>query len=108
ALSKGHLVEAKMVKDFYEGKARLFGKKGWYDSRGKAVKDWRSKLRKVWFKDENRLEKCDDAPKGFEYFFVKENDKHIKPDKWKDGLPVSNGGFLETKILQREYKKRVA
>lgn len=108
ALSKGYLIEAKVVIDFYEGKAKLFGKKGWYDSKGKAVKDWRAKLRKIWFKDENKLEKCDDAPKGFEYFFVKENDKNITPDKWKDGLPVSNSGFLETKILQREFKKKVA
>lgn len=107
ALSKGYLVDAQAIIEFYEGKAKLFNKKGWYDSRGKAVKDWRGKLRKIWFKDENKLEKCEGAPKGFEYFFVKENGRNITPDKWKDGLPVSNGGFLETKILQREYKKKI-
>lgn len=108
ALSKGYLIDAKTVVEFYEGKARLFNKKGWYDSRGKAVKDWRGKLRKVWFKDERKLKKCEDAPKGFEYFFVKENEEFITPDHWKNDLPVSKEGFLQTKLLQREYNKRIS
>ena len=109
AVSKGHLVDAKVIIDFYEGKARLFNKKGWYDSRGKAVKDWRGKLRSVWFRDENKLKECKGAPKGYEYFFVNDTESgNITPDYWKDGLPYTNGDFLQTKLLQREYKKRIA
>lgn len=107
AISKGYLVEGKTVVDFYEGKAKFYNKKGWYDSRGKAVKDWRGKLRQVWFKDEIKLKECTDAPKGFEFFFVKEGESYLYPDHWKDGLPVSKSGFLENKILQREYNKKL-
>ena len=36
--------------------AAKFGKKGvWVDGRGKQVNDWKGKLRKVWFKDERKI-----------------------------------------------------
>jgi hypothetical protein len=104
SLSKGYLVNAQEFIEFYENGAKRFGKKGWYDSRGKSVKDWRAKLRKVWFKDENKLKECKDAPKGYEFFAIKYEGGLISPDFWSKGLPMSKKGLAPSKMLQREYK----
>lgn len=106
AASKGYLIDANMFSKYYEDQGKRFGKEGqWVDGRGKQVKDWRAKLRLVWFKDENKLKEVKGAPKGFEYFYIQFEDKNAYPDYWKDGKPFSKN-FVVTKELQKEYERR--
>lgn len=105
-LSQGYLVNAQDFIDFYETSSAKHGNsKLWFDSRGKPVRDWQAKLRKVWFKEDRKLKSCPDAPKGFEYFHIIDNGEPKFPDGWKNGKPYSKD-FVLTKTLQKEYEKR--
>lgn len=106
ALSKGYKIDAEGVIKYYRGQAEKRGKSGvWLDSMGKQVKDWRAKLRIVWFKDENKLKVLPNAPKGFESFYVEIDGKTIFPDAWKNGQPFSKNIGVNKK-LKEEYEKR--
>jgi hypothetical protein len=106
ALSQGYKIDAAAVIAFYRGKAVAYGKEGlWLDSRGKQVKDWKAKLRVVWFKDENKLKTVDGAPKGFESFYINFEGNQVFPESWKDGKPHSKNIAIK-KALQAEYEKR--
>ena len=106
AASKGYIVDAKQFSQFYLDQGKKFGKEGqWVDSKGKQVKDWRAKLRLVWFRDENKLKEVKGAPKGFEFFHITFDGKSAYPDYWKDGKPFSKN-FVVTKELQKEYERR--
>ena len=106
ALSQGYKVDADAFITFYRSKAKAYGKEGlWIDGRGKQVKDWRAKLRVVWFKDENKLKTVDGAPKGFESFYINFEGQQVFPESWKDGKPHSKN-MVVNKALQKEYEKR--
>lgn len=106
ALSQGYQVDAEAFIGFYRGKAEAYGKKGlWVDGRGKQVKDWKAKLRVVWFKDENKLKVVDGAPKGFESFYIDFEGKQVFPESWKDGTPRSKNIAVD-RALKREYEER--
>lgn len=105
-LSKGYIVDGQKFVDFYEDSTRRYGvKNGWVDSRNKQVRDWKSKLRGVWFKDENKIKSLPDAPKGFENFYAIHEGVPIFPDKWKNGKPFSKSLVIK-KQLQEEYERR--
>lgn len=106
ALAQGYQIDADAVIQFYRGKAAAFGKQGlWLDSRGKQVKDWKAKLRVVWFKDENKLKVIDGAPKGFESFYINFEGKQVFPESWKDGKPHSRNIAVKNALI-KEYEKR--
>ena len=106
SISKGYKVNAETFINYYDETSLKFGRNDiWFDGRGKQVKDWKGKLRKVWFKDEFKLEPVKGAPKGFEFFFIEENGDMKFPDGWRDGKPFSKN-FVLNKELQREYEKR--
>lgn len=105
SLENGYLIDAKEFVDYYEGQAQRYGKNHWVDGRGTQVKDWKAKLRKVWFKDERKLKTFKDAPKGYEAFYVREGDKLFCPDGWKNGKPYSKD-FITDMKLKKEYEKR--
>lgn len=106
ALSLGHKIDGNEVIKFYRGQAAVRGKSGtWLDTRGKQVKDWKGKLRLVWFKDENKLKEVKDAPKGFEYFHIFVEGKIVFPDAWKNGQPFSKNIGIN-KLLKEEYEER--
>lgn len=105
SLSKGYVINAKDFISFYTEKALLFNKKDiWVDSKGKEVRDWRAKLRKVWFKDDNKLKFFKEAPKGYEYFYVESiTGDIIQPDGWIEGKPY-NKDFLKDLELKKVFK----
>jgi len=106
SLSRGYKVDADAFIDFYRGKAKAYGKEGlWLDGRGRLVKDWRAKLRVVWFKDENKLKTVDGAPKGFESFYIDFEGKQVFPESWKNGLPHSKNIAVD-KQLKKDYEQR--
>lgn len=106
AISMGYLIDGQAFIDYYEETADRYGRKDiWLDSRGKQVKDWKGKLRKVWFKDERKLTPCKGAPKGFEYFFIEMDGELKTPDGWRDGKPYSKN-FLINKQLKKTYEER--
>lgn len=106
AISMGYLIDGQAFIDYYEETANRYGRKDiWLDSRGKQVKDWKGKLRKVWFKEERKLTPCKGAPKGYEYFFIELDGELKTPDGWRDGKPYSKN-FLINKQLQKTYEER--
>lgn len=106
AVSKGYTVDAKEFIRFYRENAAKLGKVGWYDGRGKIVKDWKGKLSKVWFKEDRKLKECPDAPKGFEYFHIVVEGKMVTPDYWRNKKPYSHEGIIYNKKLQEEYARK--
>lgn len=101
AISKGYLIDGKSFIDYYEGVADRFARKDiWLDNRGKQVRDWRAKLRKVWFKEENKLTPLDGAPKGYEYFHIIVGGKMKVPDGWRNGKPFSKDFVINKKLLE--------
>lgn len=106
-LQQGYLVNGKDFVEYYEQQADRYGKKGvWVDNRGKEVKDWKGKVRRVWCREENKLQKQTDAPKGFETFFVVDDSGSIlQPDGWRKGLPYHKSLSIDL-LLKREYEKR--
>ena len=87
ALSLGYLINGKDFVDYYDGQAERYGKKHWVDTRGKQVSDWKGKLRKVWFKEDRKLQEVKGAPKGYEHFYIIKDGNIIQPESWRDGKP---------------------
>jgi len=85
---------------------KYYTERDWKDSRNKYVKDWKGKLRKVWFRNAEQIPKCDDAPKGYEHLFIEVDGNIITPDHWSNGKPVSKKGFIQNERLQQEYLKQ--
>lgn len=108
AISKGYNIDAKAVVDYYRGQAKARGREGvWLDSRGSQIRDWRSKLRLVWFKDERKMKEVKGAPKGFEYFFINMEGIIVYPDSWKNNKPCSKSIAVDRKLKQ-EYERRIS
>lgn len=106
SLSQGYLINAKDFIDYYEGQANSRGRDDvWLDGRGKEVRDWKAKMRRVWFKPERKLKMCKGAPKGYEYLYVMIDGHYHFPDSWKNGQPQSKD-FLISKELKKEYERR--
>ena len=104
-LSFGYLINGKDFIDYYEEQSKRYGKKGiWVDSRGKQVRDWKAKLRKIWFKDENKIKTCSDAPKGYESFHVIKEGTVITPEGWRGGKPYHKSISIDI-LLKREYEQ---
>ena len=107
AMSQGYKVNAKTFIDYYDNQAKSRGKVGvWVNSKGKLVRDWKATLKKVWFKDEQRLEVCEGAVKGFEYFYIDVGGNMITPDGWRDGKPYSKN-FLHNRQMLKEFKDKI-
>jgi len=105
SLSVGHLVNGKTFVEYYEGQSERYGKTGvWVDARGTQVRDWKSKLRRVWCKDENKIKSFKEAPKGFESFHVIKEGKIMIPDGWRDSKPFSKSFTVDIE-LKREFNR---
>ncbi len=106
SISQGYLVNGKDFVDFYEGNAKRLGKsKGWYDGRGKEVRDWKAKLRKVWFRNADKIPEHRDAPKGFEHYVTwDDNGNIIFPKGWRKGLPYGDNMY-EDKLLIKGFNE---
>lgn len=99
ALTLGFLVNGKTFCDWY-------GENDWYDRNNKLVRNWKSKVSKVWCRDDNKLETADGAPKGFEYFYVEIEEGHrIYPQSWVKGLP-SHNNHIYTQYLIDEFNEQ--
>jgi hypothetical protein len=105
ALEQGYLIQGGAFVSFYDNTSADMGVTDlWYDKRGTQVKDWRAKLRNVWFKPDRKFKIPEGAPKGYEYLYIDYNGNIITPDFWKGGLPKSKEFYLNT-LLKDEYKK---
>lgn len=106
SIENGHMIDVKEFLSFYEniGKERGFDDGVWVDTRGRIVRDWKMKMKKIWFKIENKIEIPKNTPEGLETFGVMIKEKFYLPDYWKDGKPFSKD-FLINKELKKEYKK---
>jgi len=99
ALNLGYLVNGKNFVEYYEDN-------DWYDKNDKKVRNWKSKLKKVWCRDTNKLETADGAPKGFEYFYVEIEEGHrIYPQSWNKGLP-SHSNHIYAQYLIEEFNEQ--
>lgn len=99
AMELGYQVNGK---DFVE----YYSDNDWYDKNNKKVRAWKAKLKKVWCREENKLETVKGAPKGFEYFFVDtEEGVRIFPESWKNGKP-SHSNFIYAEHLITEFNER--
>lgn len=106
ALTFGYLISGAEFCKYYEDQSTRYGKNGiWVDGRGTQVRDWKSKLRKIWFKEEHKLKAVDGAPKGYETFFIKVGEVLIAPDGWKNGKPYSKSLVSDIK-LKKEFELR--
>lgn len=102
ALQSGYNISADQVVEYYEQMAKRYNKPGkWVDGRGKEVKDWKAKLRVVWFKDERKLKAVSGAPEGFEYFHIVKNGNMIFPDRWVNGQPKSKDFAVNAEMLKK-------
>ena len=105
ALSMGYIVQGQEFINYYEGQAERYGKNGlWVDGRGKEVRDWKAKMRRVWFKEENKIRKVQGAPEGFERFYIEVDGKAVFPDGWRRGEPYSKNIAMDIK-LKEKYNK---
>ena len=101
AMSKGYKIKGLDFIKYYEDQAERFGKKDcWVDSRGTEVRDYKAKLRKVWFRDENKLKVVKGAPEGFESFHVMVDGNPVFPDSWKGGKPHSKNLAMDIKLKE--------
>ena len=100
AISLGHMISGEQVIEHYQKDGNK-----WVDARGKRVLDWKAKVRKVWCREDNKIPKGKDAPKGFEYFFVKSGDSIIFATHWVKGEPRSKEGLVGDKKLNEKYNK---
>ena len=95
----GYLVSGKDFVNYYADN-------DWYDKNDKKVRNWKSKLSKVWCRETNKLKTADGAPKGFEYFFVDtEEGDRIFPESWKGGLP-SHSNYIYAQYLIEEFNEQ--
>lgn len=103
AMSLGYDISGKDFVEFYDG---VSGSKDyWVDGRGKRVRDWKSKLKKVWCKEDRKLKEVKGSPKGFEYFHITKDGASFYPDGWRSGKPWSKNFTIDI-LLKREYEKR--
>lgn len=106
SLAKGYIIDAKEFIDYYEYQAQQLGKSGWYDGKGKQVKDWKAKLRKVWFRNAQKAQAAANAPQGMEFFSVKDDKGQIfYATKWVNGKPMSNKGIAIDLLLQQKFNE---
>lgn len=99
ALSLGYVVDGKSFCDYYGGN-------DWYDKNDKLVRNWKAKVQKVWCREDNKLEKAEGAPEGFEYFYIElEKGNRIFPTSWKDGLP-QHGNFVYAQYLINGFNEK--
>lgn len=99
ALENGYLVDGRLFVDHYASN-------DWYNKNDKKVRNWKATCIKVWCRDENKIEKVEGAPKGFEHFHVlTEEGEIIVPEGWSDSGPT-HGNFLKAQILKEEYVKQ--
>src|SRR5690606_33993937 len=105
ALSQGYYVNGKEFIDYYRRQGALRGKEGtWMDSRGKRVIDWKSKMRNIWYREENKITLPKDAPKGWEYFYIIFKGQPVLPERWSDGQP-KHSDFLINKEMSKCYRE---
>lgn len=101
ALTLGYQVNGKTFTEYY-------GDNDWYDKNNKLVRNWKSKVSKVWCRETNKLETVEGAPKGFEYFFVEIEDGHkVFPTAWVHGLP-SHNNHIYAQYLIDEYHEQTS
>lgn len=105
AMSLGYLINGKDFVDYYQGQSDRYGKKDiWVDTRGKQVSDWKGKLRKVWCKEDRKLQTIKGAPKGYEHFYIVQDGNVVQPESWRDGKPHHK--LISYDIaLKKEFKK---
>lgn len=101
AMSIGFKIDGKAFVEYYDEVSG--GKDYWVDGRNKRIKDWKSKLKKVWCKPDRELKKMFDAPKGYEYFHVMKDDVAYYPDGWRNGKPWSKSLTIDI-LLKLEYE----
>jgi len=105
AMEQGYIISASTFINYYEDQAKKRGRKDvWINGRGKVVKDWKATLKKIWFKEENKLTEVKGAPKGYEHFYANYEGKIIIPDGWKEGKPYSKN-FLHSRELNKVFNK---
>ncbi len=105
SLSQGYNINAEDFVDFYENQALSRGiTDAWMDSKGKRVRDWKAKMKKVWFRPENKLKIPKNTPIGYELFHVLIDGVKKFPEEWKDGKPWSKD-FITNKMLNSEFNK---
>ena len=105
AMGFGYSIDAKTFFEYYDNISKEQGKQVfWVDSNGTQIKDWKMKLKRVWCKPHNKLQKKDDAPKGYEFFYVMIDGKTYFPDSWKDGEPKSKD-FTVNRALQKKFNE---
>lgn len=98
-LELGYEVNGKAFVDYYADN-------DWYDKNNKKVRAWKSKVAKVWCREENKLESAKGAPRGYEYFFVDlEEGVRVFPESWKDGLP-SHSNFIYAEYLINKFNEQ--
>lgn len=104
ARSIGYNIDGKGFVDFYNNssESRLDGK--WQDGRGKLITDWKTKLRRVWCKEERKIKVIEGCPKGMENLSITFMDKEYFPESWENDLP-KHSDFGITKMLQKEFNK---
>lgn len=99
ALGLGYEVNGKAFVDYYADN-------DWYDKNNKKVRAWKSKVSKIWCREENKLESVKGAPKGFEYFFADlEEGVRVFPESWKNGLP-SHSNFIYAEYLTNKFNEQ--
>lgn len=99
AASCGYLISAGDFMHFYESN-------DWKDSNDRPIKNWKLKLRQVWFRNARKLEPVDGAPEGYETFYAMQGGTAVRATRWKDGKPYSDNGLNADLILQREYERQ--
>ena len=76
-LDNGYTKEsAKKAFDYYNA-SLTGGKRKWTDSKGNVVKNWKQKMRSVWFKEENKVK-----PKASSDTFVNSQGQTINKAAW--------------------------
>ena len=99
ALSLGHMVNG-------DGFCEYYGDNDWYDKNNKKVRNWKAKIRKVWCRDNNKLQSVDGAPKGYEHFFIDvENGDRVFPESWREDKPT-HSNFIYAELLLGEFLKK--
>lgn len=101
AMELGYKIDGKQFVEYYDG---VSGSRDyWVDGKGKRIRDWKAKLKKVWCKADRKLQEVPNAPKGFEYFHVMKDDVAYYPDGWRNGKPWSKSLTIDI-LLKREYE----
>ncbi len=98
ALSEGYLINGKTFVDYYS-------ENDWFDKNNKKVRNWKAKLLRVWCREDDKLVKNEDAPYGWEYFFIEmAQGERVAPESWKDGIP-QHGNFMYAQHLIERFNE---